>query len=557
MLRNICYSALLVLTEILPTTYTVEAGSFNYSLCTEKADQTFTNAPNNTFLYDQQGRPTGILANAWGISYHSCKVLCGTEDNTGYYDWGFLSQSVSSWLLPWLALTAQLPFETKDKITNFTALLLALGSPALIAYSLALTILNARRINEKFRKIKDDSQTLNHPLQTKAIKAARSILIEMQYVPIQIYNGPRREISQLIVHPDNWAWWCSVRRKLLITKKKWTYSLYAQVGWVVVVQLLAIIVFFTYSSKDTSIGIGLCINSLWLWMIPIVLGWVYVGNQDSARSIKDALTDTNVPILGPEVNLKRDCIGIRDRTTYDGPGIQKLFEERPQQQGGPNPRASALNPTTFDVGLDTGQEHTSAASYKAPSILPQWPASSSNRPDTLYPNRSDDAELQTLVTDRQINTTSTTNTLQTEQDSPLPLEDDAFFESHRQTFLGFSIAGDELEPGSIFNHARIWTHMHASKQVAEAFLMLTRGQRQRETVNGREWEEDPGRWTENLQGTPEQMSRYISATHEDRQNFSVHARASADLVHNCITAGLVAVFLQWGTTGAAIVIAYK
>ena len=547
MLRNICYSVLLALTGILPTTYTVEAGSFNYSLCAKIADQTFTNAPNNTFLYDQHGRPTSVLANAWGISYHSCKVLCGTEDNTGYYDWGFLSQSVSSWLLPWLALTAQLPFETKDKTTNFSALLLVLGSPALSAYSLALTILNARRINEKFRKIKEDSQTLNHPLQTKAIKAARSILIEMQYVPIQIYNGRRREISQLIVHPDNWAWWCSVRRKLLITKKKWTYSLYAQVGWVLVVQLLAIIVFFTYSSRDTSIGIGLAINSLWLWMISIVLGWVYVGNQDSAKSIKDALTDTNVPVLGPEVNLKRDCIGIRDRTTYDGSSIQILFEERPRQQEGPSLRGSALNPAAFDVGLDTEQEHTRAASHKV----------SSNRPDTLYPSRSDDAELQTLVTDRQIITTSTTNTLGTEKHLPLPLEDDEFSESHQQTFLGFSIAGDELEPGSIFNHARIWTHMHASKQVAEAFLMLTRRQRQRETVNGREWEDDPGRWTENLQGTPEQMSRYISAIHEDRRHFSVHARASADLVHNCITAGLVAVFLQWGTTGAAIVIAYK
>ena len=554
MLRNICYSVLFILTRILPTTYTVEAGSFNYSLCAEVADQTFTNGPNDSFLYDQRGRRTGILANAWGISYYSCKALCGTEDNGGYYDWGFLSQGVSSWLLPWLALTAQLPFETKDKTASFRALLLALGTPALIAYSLALTILNARRINGKFRQIKEDSQMLNHPLQTKAIKAARFILIETQCVPIQIYNGPRREISQLVVHPDNWAWWCSLRQKLLITKKKWTYLLYAQVGWVCIAQLLAIIVFFTSASSDTSIGIGLAINNLWLWMIPIVLGWVYVGNQDSAESIKAALTDTNVPALGSEVNLKGDCVGIKDRTTYDGSNTQTPNEERHQQQRGPSSRRSNLTLIAPDLGLDTEQEHTSARSYKFPSILQQSPASSSIRPDTLYPSRSDDTELQTLVTDRQVSTTSTTRT---EQDSSLPLEDDAFCESHQQTLLGLSIAGDELEPGSIFNQARIWTHMHASKQVAEAFLMLTRRQKQRQTVHGREWEEDPSRWTENLQGTPEQMSRYISASHEDQQDLSVHARASADLVHNCITASFVAVFLQWGTTGAAIVIAYK
>ena len=317
MLGNSCYYVLLILIRILPTTCTVNAGSFNNSFCAQIAYQTFSNAPNNSFLYDQQGRPTGNLANAWGISYDSCKVLCGTEDNGGYYDWNFLSQGVSSWLIPWLALTAQLPFETKDKTTNFIALLLALGSPALAAYSLALTILDARRINQKFRQIKEDSQTLHRPLQIKAVKAARFILTEMQHVPIQIFNGRRREISQLIVNPDNWALWCSLRQKLLITKRKWTYSLYAQVGWVCISQVLAIIDFFTSASSDSSIGIGLAINSLWLWMIPIVLGWVYVGNQTSAESIKNALTEVDVPALGSERNLKGECIGIRDRTTYD------------------------------------------------------------------------------------------------------------------------------------------------------------------------------------------------------------------------------------------------
>ena len=558
--RNVYYPVFLILTGILPSIYTVKAGSFNDSFCAKIAAQAFSNAPNSSLLYDQHGRPTSILANAWGISYYSCKKLCGMEDNTGYFDWGFLSQGVSSWLLPWLALTAQLPFETKDKITNFIALLLALGSPALFTYSLALTILNARRINKIFRQIKDDSQTLNHPLQTKAIKAARFLLIEMQHVPIQVYNGPRREISQLIVHPDNWAWWCSLRQKLLITKRKWTYSLYAQVGWVCISQLLAIINFFT----DTSIGIGLAINSLWLWMIPIVLGWVYVGNQNSADSIRAALTDADVPILGSERNLKRDCIGIRDRTIYDGSSTRLRDSshgqatppiKRPQQQRGSSHRGLALNTAAPDAGLDTKQEHTSAASCQSPFIMQQWPTSSSDHPEICYLSRSDDIELRALMTDRQVSTTSTLQA--TEQFSPLLLEDDTLSKSLLQIFLGFSVAGDDFEPGPIFNYARAWTHMNAGKQVAEAFLTLTRRQMQRETVDGRDWEEDPDRWTENLQGTPEQISQYISPSHEDRPNFSVHAPASADVIHNCITAGFVAVFLQWGTTGAAMVIAYK
>ena len=558
MLKNICHSAFLILIGILPTVYNVKAGSFNYSLCAAIASQIFSNAPNNSFLYDENGRHTDVLANAWGISYSSCKKLCGTEDNTGYYDWGFLSQGVSSWLLPWLALTAQLPFETKDKTTNFMALLLALGSPAVLAYSLALTILNARRINEKFRQVKEESQTLSQPLQTKAIKAARFVLIEMQHVPIQIYNGRRREISQLIVRPDNWVWWCSLRQKLSITKRKWTYSLYAQVGWVCISQLLAIIDFFTSASSNSSIGIGLAINSLWLWMIPIVLGWVYVGNQNSAGSIKAALTDAEVPILGPERNLKKVCIGMRDRTTYDGSSTRlrdSSHKNDPQQQGEPSSKGSALNPAALDAGLDTKQDYTSIASCQVSPILQRRPASSLDNPDVLHFSRTHDTDLRALTADRQVSATSTLRA--TDQQSLLPLEDDAQSISVPKTFLGFSIAGDDLEPGPIFNYARVWTHLNASKQVAEAFLMLTRRQMQRETVDGCEWEEDPDRWTENLQGTPEQMSQYISASHEDRPDFSVHAPASAELVHNCITAAFVAIFLQWGTTGAAIVIAYK
>ena len=561
---NLCYYVLLILTRILPTTYTVNAVNFNYSSCANIAYQTFSSAPNNSFLYDQRGNPTDSLDNAWGISYSSCKVLCGTEDNSEYYAWDSISQGVTSWLIPWLALTAQLPFETKDKSTNFIALLSALGSPALVAYSLALTILNARWINRKFRQIKEDSQTLHRPLHVKAIKAARFVLIETQHVPIQVYNGRRREISQLIVHPDNWAWWCSLRKKLLITKRKWTYPLYAQVGWVCISQILAIIDFFTSGSSDSSIGIGLAINSLWLWMIPIVLGWVYVGNQKSAESIKAALTDIDVPILGSERNLNRECIGIRDRTTYDGSstrlrdsihGHEPRRKKRPRQQGGPSPKNSALSTATPDAGLDTEEEHTSAASYRVPPSLQQWPASSSDHPDISYMNRSDDTELQALMTDHQVSTTSTLRAA--EQHPPSSLEDDALCSSLPQTFLGFSIAGDDLEPGPIFNYARVWTHLNAGKQVAEAFLTLARRQQQRETVDGHEWEEDADRSNENLRGTPEQMSRYISASHEDLQDFSIHAPASADLVHNCVTAAFVAVFLQWGTAGAAIVIAYK
>ena len=562
MLRTLCYHVLLALVGILPATSNVSA-SFNYSACAQRAYQTFSSNPNGSFLYDQQGSPTASLDDAWGISYTSCDILCGTENNAEFYDWNFLSQGITSWLIPWLALSAQLPFETKNKTTNFAALLLTLGSPAIAAYSLALTLLNARRINQKFRHVREENQWLHRPLQIKAIKAARSILIETQHVPIQVCNGQRREISQLIVRPENWAWWCSLRQKLLTTKRKWTYSLYAQVGWVCVSQILAIIDFFTATmTSHSSIGIGLAINSLWLWMIPIVLGWVYVGTQNSAASIKAALTDTDVPTLGSERHFMGECVGLRDRTTYDN--FSELSRhsldsnEIPQIESHQAQAAARFSCSTLegavDNRLETEQGYINPSANPDASILHQR-LTSSHHSGIVHANETDDIELQAFAIDRQVDTSGTLQAK--EQESHSALEFDSPFNLLPQTFMGFSIAGDDHAPGPIYNYARVWTHTNAISRIAESFLMLTNRQQQQETVDGREWEQDPKRWNENLKGTPKQMSQYLSPLHEDVQSIPIHVPASTDLIHNCLTAAFIAVCLQWGTTGAAIVIAYK
>lgn len=127
--------------------------------------------------------------------------------------------------------------------------------------------------------------------------------------------------------------------------------------------------------------------------------------------------------------------------------------------------------------------------------------------------------------------------------------------SHPHSFLGFSIAGCELESGPVFNFARIWSHMAASVHVADSFAMLSQRQKNKQTVNGLKWE--PHNWTRNFEGTPQQLSKYCSAAHKDEPNLSIHGKTSADLINNCILAAFMAIILQWGSTGAAILIAYK
>ena len=445
------------------------------------------------------------------------------------------------------------------------ALLLAVGSPSLLTYSLAITILQARWTNQVFRQIVEKSGPLRRDSLINAIRAARAILMELQHIPIGVCNGPRREIAQLVARPENWTWWCELRQGILKTKGEWTYSLYAQVGWVGVAQLLAIITFFTSLSTDwsTSIGIGLAINCLWLWMIPVVLGWVYVGTQTSAGSVKVALTEATVPALGSDRNVNGDCFGIRDRTTFDRFDISHQYssavnddqeEESPSQDSTLRPQEFLPDGNVTETASTLMQAQTSSktAGYRISGPIQQ--ESPAETADVFFTGQAGDIKMRKLSKDSHLSTITTLRPI--EEARERFLGGDNYFRFLPKTYMGFSIAGDELEPGPIFTYARPWTHANAVKHIAGAFRQLIVRQRMREPVaRGRKWDLDPDNWKENLQGSPEEYSKYINPGGKDVVDFSIHAPASADL--NCVIAAFVAVFLQWGTTGAAIVIAYE
>ena len=219
-------------------------------------------------------------------------------------------------------------------------------------------------------------------------------------------------------------------------------------------------------------------------MIPVVLGWVYVGTQDSAGAIEEAIVTTTVPSLFPGAVYSRRCVGIRDRTVS--------YESCPKR-----PSVSHDWRSVFDVC----------------DILEQQPIKLSE------PNQK-----SSLIS---------------------------------SIFLRISIAGDDIKPGSIFNYARCWSHMNAVEHVDRAFMKLMKKQENKIPVNGRSWNENRALWKQNLDGSPLKMSRYISAHGHEEPNLSVHAPASPGLVHNCVLAALVALLVQWGSTGAAILIAYR
>ena len=457
--------------------------------------------------------PTKDLTQAWGISYGSCKALC-TEPEP--FDWTFFSECMTSWLIPWLALATQLPFETIDRRSNLTVMLLAIGSPALITYSLALTILNARWINQSFRQIKDKLHAEKFPQQTNALRAARKILIESYHIPIQIVNGPDREISQLIAIPENWTWWVRLLELIQKTKRGWTYSLYSNVGWVFVAQLLTIIDFFNTKSQSSSIGVGLAINCLWMWMIPITLGWVYVGAQTYAGSIKEALSNVVIPVLHGETNIAGRCIGIQDRSVYGAAAI--LAKGR--HDSDPNSR---IYPRIEAGGLNVERKGSMDIEISNPSS----------------PSDSERSGSGTLVSGSN--------------DSKPTIAD---LSTDFGTFFSLSIAGCELEPGPIFNYARVWSHTSAVSHVVEGFHR-TIVRLQDEAVRKAKCNEKVQ--AQSLDGSLKINLEYTSSNYEGilAERLPIHGKAPWSVVINMLSAGLIALLMQWATTGSAIIIAYK
>lgn len=101
---------------------------------------------------------------------------------------------------------------------------LAVGSPALVTYSLAITVLNSRWINKQFRCLKDWNESLGGESRGKlgpTLDNVRCFLIESQCVSIEIVFGPQKEFAQLVVDPAKSKWWRHVVEQLEKTRRGW------------------------------------------------------------------------------------------------------------------------------------------------------------------------------------------------------------------------------------------------------------------------------------------------------------------------------------------------
>jgi hypothetical protein len=198
--------------------------------------------------------------------------------------------------------------------SRHTPVALTVGSPALAAFSLALTAVNTRWANDRF-------STINYPNHKNAVKT----LIYLQQVPIRLTIRGGYLASLIVLH-ENDGWWNHLVERLEQTHT-WTIAAATSIAWVIIAFVFTIVdSFMNLGSNINSNGQG--VGSLWVWLVPVVIGWLWIPvcsyNKLKAAIDKanyfafvatpkiDGLDDTGAPRLARHV-LDMQAVSIYEK----------------------------------------------------------------------------------------------------------------------------------------------------------------------------------------------------------------------------------------------------
>lgn len=203
------------------------------------------------------------------ISKQYCTHWLSSNIKQTFHFQSFAS-SMTNFFLPWLTLCAQLPYETESAWHNFMSFCLAVGSPALITYSLTITILNRLWLRRSFGELRfKASMPAVHDKYNgydERIRACQFLLEEGQQVPLRA-SQEKGWLSSLVVIPDNSSWWTGVEDRLKSTRRGVTYSLVAQLLFAAIAYLFTVIVSFETALGDPTTALQISSGSLWIWLV--------------------------------------------------------------------------------------------------------------------------------------------------------------------------------------------------------------------------------------------------------------------------------------------------
>jgi hypothetical protein len=187
-------------------------------------------------MVDVSYEPATNLSQLVGIPYDTCHSKCG--DGVMPASWPDASLTFTGWLLPWIALVAQMPFQ-QSLVEDLTAACLIVGSPVLALFSLLSTASDLLWVERYRKKFIASARTCNPNFDAETVTQVTGVLTACYQLPFEILNFEVLEYS--LTQGTCWERAC---RLLRAVSRTMNYPLAAQFG----------IALITY---------GFSINSLW------------------------------------------------------------------------------------------------------------------------------------------------------------------------------------------------------------------------------------------------------------------------------------------------------
>ena len=144
------------------------------------------------------------------------------------------------------------------------SVVISVGSPALAAYSLALTSLNTRFAYREVRR--------REAIDLQSRNAVTRALISVQQASLELTTDDR--LLAFISDKGNWS---EEIKERLYWRNAWSIAAATSVAWVVIAYLFTLIdSFVSLEDGANSPSEGQAVGTVWLWLICLVIGWLWV-----------------------------------------------------------------------------------------------------------------------------------------------------------------------------------------------------------------------------------------------------------------------------------------
>lgn len=112
----------------------------------------------------------------------------------------------------------------------------------------------------------------------------------------------------------------------------------------------------------------------------------------------------------------------------------------------------------------------------------------------------------------------------------------------------FHVAGDEAKEGPIYNYARVFTWWQFSTSLEKTFEALTVSLRGQRNCRNQAWTVGSSP-EDNLTGTASDVSRFCGLDNVSLDAYPEWKDVGSNVWHQMAIAAVVAMWVQWGTTG--------